>query len=467
MSNDRTTDRRTRGDLLVVGLSHKSAPVEVRERFGASGEELGPVLDALKAKPSVREAMFVSTCNRVEVYVATREPGAEAATHDIIDVLCAHVGERSNDAIRGYLYERSGLDAVRHVFRVTSSLDSLVIGEPQILGQMKEAFESAKGAGALDSYLGRCVSRAFSVAKRVRTETAIGSGFVSVSSVAVDLAKKIFGDLGHSTVLLVGAGDMAEAAAKTLGRSAQSIRVCNRSFERAAKLAAQFGGSAAPLDQLEQELMVSDVVVASTGSRNFVITHDMVKRVMKARKGRTLFFVDISVPRNVDPDIHKIDNCYVFNVDDLEAQVREGLKARTSEVDLADAIIDEEVGEFRTWLRGLDVQPTVVALRAKTKSILVAELERTLNARLKHLGEGDRAALLQMLESATNKLLHAPTTKLKASASAQSNAGDADLVNAARALFDLHEPAQPPAGGSSSDVSDDHEDADAQKPSVH
>jgi glutamyl-tRNA reductase len=270
------------------------------------------------------------------------------------------------------------------------------------------------------------------VAKRVRSETALGSGTVSVSSVAVDLARRIFGDLSEHAILLVGAGEMAEAAARSLGKGAKSIRVCNRSFERAAQLAAQFGGAAAPLEQLESELLISDVVVVSTGSRSYVVTKEMVKRVMKARKGRTLFFVDISVPRNVEPEVHGIDNVYVFNVDDLEDQVRQGLRARHAEVAQAEAIVEAEVGSFGAWVRALDVQPTIVALRGRTRGVLVAELERTLAGKLKHLPEADRAALLQMVDSATNKLLHGPTTQLKAGGE-----GQGELLRAVQTLFEL------------------------------
>jgi glutamyl-tRNA reductase len=318
----------------------------------------------------------------------------------------------------------------------------MVLGEPQILGQVKLAYDAAVAAGTLRSHLARCVHRAFTVAKRVRTETQLGAGIVSISSVAVDLAKRIFGDLSSSTVLLVGAGEMAEQAAKSLGKGAKSIRVCNRSFERAATLAAAFEGTAAPLDKLEAELVISDVVVTSTSSKTFVITKDLVKRVMKQRKGKTLFFIDIAVPRNVDPGVHQLDNVYVYNVDDLEAEVAENMKLRQNEVALAESIVESELADWASWARGLDVNPTVVALRARTRTVLLAELERSLGQRLKHLPEGDRAALTQMLESATNKLLHAPITRLRASArAASSDAGD--LVGAVHHLFDLPRAPEP------------------------
>jgi glutamyl-tRNA reductase len=330
----------------------------------------------------------------------------------------------------------------------------MVLGEPQILGQVKDAYDAAMGAGALRSHLSRCVSRAFTVAKRVRTETQLGSGTVSISSVAVDLAKRIFGELANHTVLLVGAGEMAEQAAKSLGQQAKAMRICNRSFERAASLASHFNATAAPLEQLEAELVMSDVVVASTSSKSFVITRDLVKRVMKQRKGRTLFFVDIAVPRNVDPAVHSLDNAYVYNVDDLEHEVAENMKVRQGEIVAAEKIVEAELREWLKWARGLNVNPTIIALRAKTKGVLLAELERSFGTRLKHLGEADRAALNQMVESATNKLLHAPTTRLKAAAGESD--GD-DLVRALQHLFDLPAAVPPEPSRSSLPPPDDSE----------
>jgi glutamyl-tRNA reductase len=425
--------------VVVIGVSHKTAPVDVRERFAAGAEILPELLARLTSRPELDEAMFLSTCNRVEI-VALAKPGKSledakrAASRAVREALREQIGASSIDDLGDWLYEKSGDEAVRHIFRVAASLDSMVLGEPQILGQVKDAYDAAVAAGALRSHLARCVHRAFTVAKRIRSETQLGAGIVSISSVAVDLAKRIFGDLSSSTVLLVGAGEMAEQAAKSLGKTAKSIRVCNRSFDRAATLAAHFGGTAAPLDQLEAELVISDVVVASTSSKTFVITRDLVKRVMKQRKGKTLFLIDIAVPRNIEPDVHKLDNVYVYNVDDLEQEVGENMKARQGEVRAAEAIVAAELEDWTAWARGLNVNPTVVALRARTRSVLVSELERSLGGRLKHLTEGDRAALAQMIESATNKLLHSPTTRLKQAASS-SDAGD--LVDAVHHLFDL------------------------------
>jgi glutamyl-tRNA reductase len=453
--------------IVVIGLSHKTAPIEVRERFAGGSELLPEILSRLTARPEIDEVMFLSTCNRVEVIGLPKVNGShdeavQSGSHAIREALREHIGASSVEELGDWLYERSGEEAVRHVFRVAASLDSMVLGEPQILGQVKDAYDAAVAVGALRSHLSRCVSRAFSVAKRVRTETQLGAGTVSISSVAVDLAKRIFGEreLHDRTVLLVGAGEMAEAAAKSLGQSAKAIRICNRSFERAATLASHFGATAAPLEQLESELVISDVVVASTSSKTFVITKDLVKRVMKQRKGRTLFFVDIAVPRNIDPAIHEsIDNAYVYDVDDLQHEVAENMKARQSEVTSAEKIVETELAQWLQWARGLNVNPTIVALRAKTKGVLVAELERSLGTRLKHLGEADRAALNQMIESATNKLLHAPTTRLKAAAGVSDGN---DLVRAAQHLFDL--PSAPPPEPSSPSAAPPAEESEKRLP---
>ncbi len=447
--------------IVVVGLSHRTAPVDLRERFASATDPAHEVLAKLVQTPELEESMYLSTCNRVEIVAlakssARRDEASTAASVAIREILRQRAGASSAEELRPHLYEARGDDAVRHVFRVASSLDSMVLGEPQILGQVKDSFEAAIAAGALRSHLSRCVSRAFSVAKRVRTETQVGAGTVSISSVAVDLAKRVFGDLSEHTVLLVGAGEMAEQAAKSLGKDAKGIRICNRNFERAAQLAKVFGATAAPLEQLEAELVLSDVVVASTASKSFIVTRDLAKRVMKQRKGRTLFLIDIAVPRNVEPDVHQLDNVFVYNVDDLEQEVTENQKARKGEMAAAEAIVESELQSWVRWSRGLAVQPTIVELRAKTRGVLVAELERTLGGRLKHLGEGDRAALLQMMESATNRLLHVPTTQLRARASED---GSSELTVALQQLFDLSDFSQ----GRNPSVDDDERPGDSDR----
>jgi len=423
--------------IVVVGLSHRTAPVEVRERLTAGSEALPAVLARLSARSELSEVMFLSTCNRAEVVALAPDARAEQAVRAIREELARHGGLPQDAELAPFLYDKRGDEAVTHVFRVAASLDSMVLGEPQILGQVKDAYDAAVGAGALKGMLGRCISRAFAVAKRVRTETAIGTGSVSIASVAVDLARHIFGELDDHAVLLLGAGEMAEAAARSLSKGARAVRICNRSFDRAASLASAMRASAVPWAELEREMVQADVVVASTASRDPVVTRDMVKRAMKVRKGRTLFFVDIAVPRNVEPAVHGIDNVYVYNVDDLEQQVARGLDARRGELAAAEKIVADEVALFLAWTRGLEVQPTVVAMRAKARAVLVGELERSLAGRLRHLGQAERDALTQMLDAALGKLLHAPTTRLKARAADGDGAGE--LAAAMRFLFDLQE----------------------------
>jgi glutamyl-tRNA reductase len=437
--------------ILVVGLSHRTAPLELRERLaaGASGfADDGPpgmparsrnlvVLARLVARSELSEVMFLSTCNRVEVIAMAADDGSEMALQAIREELARHGGLAREAELAPYLYDTRGDEAIRHIFRVAASLDSMVLGEPQILGQVKDAYDAAVAAGALKGRLGRCVGRSFAVAKRVRTETAIGAGAVSISSIAVDLARRVFGDLSDHVVLLLGAGEMAEAAARSLGRGARALRICNRNFDRAAALARVMHASAVPWEGLETELVQADVVVASTASAIPIVTREMVKRAMKARRGRTLLFADIAVPRNVDPAVHAIDNVYVYNVDDLEEQVARGMNARRGELDTAEKIVADEVAQFLTWSRGLEVQPTLVAMRAKVRATIFSELDRSLAGGLKHLA-ADRPALMQMADRIANKLLHAPTTNLKARASAEGdNAGE--LAAAVRFLFDLQE----------------------------
>ena len=432
--------------VLVVGLSFRTAPVEVRERLSAGGEVLPQVLARLASRKELAEVLFLSTCNRVEVLATppgrgkTDEQVRVQALTAIREVLCEHANVTPHE-LKSYVYEKDDEHGVRHVFRVAASLDSMVLGEPQILGQVKHAYDAAVAAGTLKGYLGRCVHRAFTVAKRVRTETQIGAGTVSISSVALDLARQVFGDLSEHVVLLLGAGEMAEAAARALGKGAKAIRVCNRSEGRGAALAREVGGTYAPWSALEQELAHADVVVVSTASPTYVVTPDLIKRAMKHRRGRTLLVVDISVPRNVDPKVHDFENVYVFDIDDLEQQVAVGLEARRAEAAQAEKIVDEEVAHFLEWSRGLDVTPTIVALRARTRATLVAEMERSLGGKLKHLGEVERAAMTQMVDAAVNKLLHVPTTKLRHAAST----GDgADKVAQLVDLFDLPPPEDSP-----------------------
>ncbi len=420
-------------DLAVLGMSHRTSPVATRERLAASGDALLAELRALASDAAPEEALLLSTCNRVEVYI-----GANASRETLARVR-RWLERRAGEPMDSYLYEHHGTEAVRHAFRVAASLDSMVVGEPQILGQVKEAYAAARACGALGSLLDRCFSQAFAVAKRVRTETEIAAGSVSVSSIAGDLAKKIFADLEGRRVLLIGAGEMGEQAAKHLRKSGASLYVVNRSRGKAESLAQEHGGHARSLEELAAELTLADVAIASTSSPRFVITPELMKGVIKARRHRPLFLIDIAVPRDVDPRVGNMDNVFLYDVDDLEKVAQENLSARQREADKAERIVTVEVESFEKWRRNGELTPTIVSLRNRVRSVLQAELDRTL-PRLDGLGEADRQALERMLDAMTNKLLHRPISELKAGADGPDGKA---LVDTTRRLFDLD--AAPPS----------------------
>jgi glutamyl-tRNA reductase len=429
--------------LIVVGMNHRTAPVELRERLAVAPEALGQAATALGALPHVREVVFVATCNRIEVYAATDDVADEgvAAIREFL------VARDPSASVADCLYEHRGPAAVRHLFRVAASLDSMVVGEPQILGQVKEAFAAARSAGTLGPALSRTLARAFTAAKRVRTETSIGTGSVSIASVAVDLAQQIFGDLRGRRVLLLGAGKMAIAAARALGQHGSRLAVANRSYERAVEIARAHGGDAHPLGDLELLLPHADVVLCSTGAARFVVTREMVQVAMRARRGRALFLVDIAVPRNVDPRVHDMDSVYLFDVDDLERQVARALNSRGGVLEAAERILEEELSAFDREQRTGAVVPTIASLRERFRITARAELERSLSGKLKHLGDGDRRALESMVDAMVNKLLHAPTAALRAQGATAEGPALASIV---QALFQLPAPAEAtdePGGG--------------------
>nr|MDQ3037003.1 glutamyl-tRNA reductase [Myxococcota bacterium] len=339
-----------------------------------------------------------------------------------------------------HLYERVGPDAVRHAFRVASSLDSMVVGEPQILGQVKEAYAAATEAGVVGGLLGRCFTKALAVAKRVRHETGIASGSVSVSSIATDLARKIFGDLDGKRVLLIGAGKMGESAAKHLRKQGAQLFVLNRSRERAFELANACGGQPRTLAELPSELAAADVAIASTSSDRFVVTRELMKEVVRARKYRPLFLIDIAVPRNVDPRVGQMENVFVYDVDDLQKVANENLSARKREAEHAERIVEIEARTFEEWRRGLDLKPIIVGLRRHVREVLAAELERTM-PRLSGDAARDRAALERMLDAATSKLLHQPLTELKRAG----EVGDQHMIHAIQKLFPVERAEGEPA----------------------
>jgi glutamyl-tRNA reductase len=417
-------------DFVVVGLSHRTAPVEVRERLAVAPDRLEQELREISVKGRFDEALLISTCNRVELYATSANP-IEAA-QSAKKAFAERLSEAATDQV---LYQQRGVDVIRHVFRVASSLDSLVVGEPQILGQVKEAFDAARGAGTVGTLLGRCFTQAFATAKRVRNETGIAEGTVSVSSIASELAKKIFGNLEGRRTLLLGAGEMGESAARSLRQTGTQLHVVNRSEERAQKLAEACGGRAVPYERLGIELAEADVVIASTASPNFILTPKLMKGVVRTRRHRPLFIIDIAVPRDVDPRVGNMDNVFVYDVDDLQQVADENLSVRAREAAQAEHIVEEEVESFLSWRRSLELAPTIVALRKRFAQIAEDELQRAL-PRLESAGPSDRLVLEAMGRSLVNKLLHQPLTQLK------SGAGEPDgalLIDAVRRLFDLSE----------------------------
>jgi glutamyl-tRNA reductase len=414
--------------LVLIGLSHHTTPLEVRERLAIPSGQLVETLRNLRHKAELSEAMMVSTCNRVEVYASSTNPSGSAAC------VRSYLQELAQGTdLSTHLYEHSGPSAARHAFRVAASLDSLVVGEPQILGQVKEAFTVASDAGTVGALLGRCMTRAFAVAKRVRTETGIASGAVSVSSIACELAKGIFGDLAGRRVVLVGAGEMGEAAAKALAQHGTLLTVVNRNQERARAVAQACGGEAREFDRLQQELIAGDVVITSTASPRFVITRELMQVVVKARRHRPLFLIDIAVPRDVDPRVENMDNVFLFDIDDLEQVANKNIAARQKEAEQAERIVEEEVSAFDHWQRSLDLTPTIVALRERVRSVVLGELNRTM-PRLNGLSDVERRLLETMSEAVVNKILHKPLTELKKSREAPDGAV---LLSSVRKLFDL------------------------------
>lgn len=416
----------------MVGLSHHTAPVELRERVALPEGELADALRGIVADHAVGEAVLISTCNRVELYAS----GDSA--RELVRVARAHLTARAGGDIGDVLYERHGDEAVRHAFRVASSLDSLVVGEPQILGQLKDAYQAACDTGTVGSLLGRCFTRAFAVAKRVRTETGIAEGTVSVSSIAVELAKKIFGELAGRRALLLGAGEMGEAAARSLAQTGATLRVVNRSAEKARALAAACGGEARDYELLASELVKADVVVTSTSSAHFVLTHELMRDVMRTRRHRPIFLIDIAVPRDVDPRVGDLDGVFLYDVDDLTKVAEDNLASRRKEADAAERIVSIEVEEFAAWRRTLDLAPTIVALRERIGAVVASELART-TPRLRSLSEDDKRALERMGEAIVAKILHNPIRELK-QASTEPDA--ASLIAAARRLFVVDAPAE-------------------------
>jgi glutamyl-tRNA reductase len=418
-------------NYVVIGVNHQSAPVEVRERFAISEARLPEATKCLATYPGVEEAMIVSTCNRVELMARTTNGSA-----DLIDFVRQYLGF-DPEPYRKHLYEHHDRDAVRHVFRVASSLDSMVVGEPQILGQVKEAYATARAVGAVNSQLDALLTRAFAVAKRVRTETAIATTAVSVASVAVDLAKKIFGNLQGKSVFLVGAGKMCELAGRhMLAHGANKVYVANRTYERGVALAKKFNGEAIAFEQLYDFADRADIVITSTGAPHTIFRKEHGEKFLSRRRNRPMFFIDIAVPRDIDPEMNKLDGIFVYDIDDLQQVVSSHVADRRIEADHAEAIVQLEVDKFQARLQTLDVVPTIVSLQEHLETVRQAEIDRV-RGRLGSLTPEQELAVEALTRGIVNKIMHTPITTLKSAA--RESAEATTVVDLVRKLFGLRD----------------------------
>jgi len=428
-------------NLLLAGVNHQTARVDLREKLCTLLPEAEQSYPQLLSYDEIREALYYTTCNRVEVLCVT---DAVEVMPGVLSAFFARHPEVNPAALADSLYFYRDEEAVRHLFRVASSLDALVVGEPQILGQVKEAYRQATRHHATGAILNRLLHKTFSVAKRVRTETGIGDHAVNVSYAAVALGKKIFGDLRGKNVLLLGAGEMAELALEHLkGQGVAQITIANRTLERGLRLAQRFSGEAVSLEELEAQLLTADVLLSSTGSDTYLLSREQMKTAMRRRRQRPLFMIDIGVPRDLDPKINDLDNVYLYNIDDLKEVVEENRERRQEAAIQAERLVAAETLKFMDWLKTLEVYPTIISLRQKAQAICQAELKKTLG----HLGTltpEQEQALAILTESITNKLLHDPIVFLKGNHHRKRGQAELALV---RRLFKLDPDSTEPDSG--------------------
>jgi glutamyl-tRNA reductase len=420
-------------EIVIVGVNHRKAPVEVREQVNFNDGLLDDALRQLIALEPIEEGVILSTCNRVEVVTATTDGDLA------VETLTAFLASREaveRQLLAEHLSVYRGREAVRHLFRVAASLDSMVVGEPQILGQLKEFYGRSAVVGSAGTVLHRCFHKSFSVAKRVRTETGVATKAVSVSSAAVELASKIFDRLEDKTAMLIGAGTMSELAARHLmAHGVANMIVTNRTFDRAVELARDFRGTPVPFSDFRRYLPMADVIIGSTGADHYVLSPAFVEEALRERKYRPMFLIDMSVPRTFDPGINELENVYLYDIDDLGGVAELNRDERGREAEKAEAIVEEEVESFGKWLVGLDAVPTIVALRQKIEAIRKVEIEKTL-ATLRELTPRERESLEAMTAAIVNKILHGPITHLKQ----HDRQREAFYLAAARQLFDIEEP---------------------------
>ena len=420
-------------NLILAGINHRTAPVEVRERMNIEEGRLVTALKNISQRPGIREAIIFSTCNRVEV-LANAEDRLDP--EPLIRQFLADFHHCDLSAYENYLYWRRQQEAVLHVFRVASSLDSMILGEPQILGQVKRAFSIAQEADAVKGELFEVVNQALATARKVRRETGLGRAAVSVPYAAVELARTIFGRLEGKTLFLIGAGKMSEIASRHLARSgAREIFVSNRSLERAVELAQKHHGAAIPLDHLLENLHKADIVISSTGSPDFIIHKKQVEQILEVRKGRPMFFVDIAVPRDVDPSANELEGVYVYDIDDLHQVVEANRAQREKEAEFAEEIVRQEVQKLLRRLASREVGPTIVALEQRLDAIRDLEMER-FRSRLGTLTPDQRETVDQLTQGILNKILHGPITELKSGAG---NPEHGTLVHLVRKIFGVVE----------------------------
>ena len=420
--------------IVLVGVNHKSAPIEVRERLAFTEAACAEGLRTLVDGEIIREGLIVSTCNRVEVLTETASGRLNDTTERVTQFL-SRADYLPRSFFESHLYNHTDDQAVRHLFRVTCSLDSMVVGEPQVLGQVRRAYSIALEAGTAGRILNRLVHHAFRVAKRVRNETGIGANAVSISYMAVELGKKIFASLEGQTALLVGAGEMAEHSARHLVNAGVSrVLLANRTEEPAERLARELGGEAVNFERLSTYLAEADIVICSTAAEQYVITEQMVRDALTKRRNRPAFFIDISVPRNIDPAIGELPNVFVFDIDDLESVISSNIREREREAERAELIVESEIMQFQQALRALDIGPTIGALRQKLHDIARLELTRQRN-RLGNLTAAQESAIEALLTSTVNKISHPLLSHMRRSY----DASDAETIQAWRDIFGLED----------------------------
>ncbi len=417
--------------IVDIGMNHKTAPVELRELVAFGGHNIDEVMNSIRSIKDIKESMVLSTCNRVEILFTTDKE--KEAKESVIEFL-SHVSGIKKEELGSTLYIYDNEEAIRHIFRVGASLDSMIVGEPQILGQVKEAYRIAVNHKSSSVILNRLMHRTFSLAKKIRTETDISGSAVSVSFAAVELGKKIFGDLQGKEVLLIGAGEMAELAATyLLNNRIAKILVANRTFSRAVELADHFHGKAISFEEISDQLLVVDVVITSTASPEPIISFNQVRKTMRGRKNRPLFFIDIAVPRDVEPQVNGIENVFVYDIDDLTGIVESNINKRKGEAVKAERMVDEEVIKFSEWFKTLDVVPTIVALKDKCENIRQIELKKTLSS-LDDLTPEQRKGVENLTISIAKKILNDPIVLLKKK---EDRASRNLYLDIARKLFNL------------------------------